>query len=144
MSESKLFDLQELGKGTARDGGLKHSQTRSSRQDEPQTDKIVKCLKLQDLEDDLDTALNDRDIEASIVIKPTLKNQPKLGMAQRDSDNIASSRILKIKPIEQAFDNRASLSSSNCNILESSRTGYGKAAGDTTNRRNRYGDDDTD
>ena len=46
---------------------------------EPLTDKIVKTSKIQPdaAANDLMSDLNDRDIEASIVIKPTLKNQPK-------------------------------------------------------------------
>lgn len=144
MSESKLMGLRELDSEHKEAQPIGSNSIESSKQMEPLTDKIVKTSKVQQeaAATDLMSDLNDRDIEASIVIKPTLKNQPKQQIDPRASDQIASSRILRkpeSKPVQAL---RASAGSSDCNILESSRTAHSKAGGGATSRRHRYEEDD--
>lgn len=78
MSESKLLGLRDLDPDNSEKQIPTLNFMNSSKQIEPLTDKIVKTSKIKQSATDLISDLNDRDIDASIVIKPTLKNQLKL------------------------------------------------------------------
>lgn len=78
MSESKLLGLRDLDPDNSEKQIPTLNFMDSSKQIEPLTDKIVKTSKIKQSATDLISDLNDRDIDASIVIKPTLKNQLKL------------------------------------------------------------------
>ena len=81
---------------------------------------------------------NDRDVETSIVIKPTLKNQPR-GM--QNVSQVQSSRLLQNTANRRAEGDVMSRASSNCNMLETDRTGKQSAAQNpSTGRKNRYED----
>ena len=112
------------------------------------TDKIVKKLKAERQGSDGESDLNDRTMEASIVIKPTLKTQPKHmnNVNAGSRDHMASSRILKARKggqPAQGGDDRYSDNSSACNLLDSSRSDQGKRSegGPSSRRRQRYQDE---
>ena len=81
---------------------------------------------------------NDRDVETSIVIKPTLKNQPR---GIQNLSQVQSSRLLQNTANRRAEDDMMSRASSNCNMLETDRTGKQNADHNpSSGRKNRYED----
>ena len=103
----------------------------------PRTDKIVKSSKIKFM-DGTQSSFGDRDVEASIVIKPTLKNQPR---GIQNLSQVQSSRLLQNTANRCAEGDVMSRASSNCNMLETDRTGKQSAAQNpSTGRKNRYED----
>lgn len=165
MSESKLYGLRELGtdriqKADARDAPnlnfMRHSRLPdgepnpdSTSQNPLGTEKIVKKLKKGPAADDCDSDLNERSVEASIVIKPTLKTQPKHmnNVNAGSTEHMHSSRILGARGGGQGTRGDAdgySDASSACNLLDSSRSALSQQAskgGATGGRRQRYQDE---
>lgn len=137
MSESKLMGLRESQSMTQSNTNLVMiRQSRGSTA--PRTDKIIKTSKIEAMEGTQSSFGNDRAVETSIVIKPTLKNQPR---GIQNLSQVQSSRLLQNTGNRGAEGDIMSRASSNCNMLETDRTGNQNAEPNpSTGRKNRYED----
>jgi len=141
MSESKLMGLIDSQTMSCSNKNL--VMIRQSRGSvAPRTDKIIKTSKIQIMEGTQSSFGNDRDVETSIVIKPTLKNQPR---GIQNLSQVQSSRLLQntgnLNSNRRAEGDIMSRASSNCNMLETDRTGNQNAEQNpSTGRKNRYED----
>jgi hypothetical protein len=137
MSESKLMGLRDSqSMGYSNKNLVMIRQSKGSMA--PRTDKIIKTSKIQIMEGTQSSFGNDREVETSIVIKPTLKNQPK---GIQNLSQVQSSRLLQNTANRRAEGDIISRASSNCNMLETDRTGKQNAEPNpSTGRKNRYED----